>query len=136
MGGYRAYHKAVKAGLVVSGHDLSEGGLAVAVAESCIAGSIGACIDLDLIDESEFLSDQELLFSESSGRILVSVNPDLETGFLGYLKGVTTQKIGAVTSKNRLLVNGKAKKRLIDVSISELTDAFKNPLYPVLGMQV
>jgi phosphoribosylformylglycinamidine synthase len=133
---YRAYHEVVKAGLVVSGHDLSEGGLAVAVAESCIAGSIGACIDLGLTDESEFLSDQELLFSESSGRFLVSVNPDLETEFLGYMKGVRTQKIGKITSEKKLLVTGKAKKGLIDVSVSELTDAFKNPLCLVLGMKV
>jgi phosphoribosylformylglycinamidine synthase len=132
---YRAYHRAVKAGLVVSGHDLSEGGLAVAAAESCIAGNMGASIDIALTDESVFLKDHELLFSESSGRLLVSVNPDHETEFLECMEGAKAQKIGKVMSEKNLTVTGLNQNEIINVSVTTLSDAFRKPLYPVLGMK-
>jgi phosphoribosylformylglycinamidine synthase len=42
-----AVREAVRAGSLSSAHDICEGGLAVAVAECCLAGGLGACIDLD-----------------------------------------------------------------------------------------
>lgn len=61
----------IRQGLLESAHDLSEGGLAVALAESCIAGALGAEVRL----ESD-LSADALLFSESQSRMLVTVNSD------------------------------------------------------------
>ena len=68
---YRRLHAAIRAGLVQSCHDASEGGLAVALAELCIAGRLGATID--------HLPHDDLataLFAESSGRHVVEVRPD------------------------------------------------------------
>ncbi len=45
----RALHRAIRAGLVQSCHDCSEGGLGVALAEMCIAGRLGAEIELSSI---------------------------------------------------------------------------------------
>ena len=42
MNTMRALHKAIQAGLVQSCHDVSEGGIAIALAEMCIAGGLGA----------------------------------------------------------------------------------------------
>ena len=68
-------HAAMKLKQVRSCHDLSEGGLAVAVAEMCMAGGIGAEIDLGAIDHEPFPhaydEDATLLFSESCTRFLV-----------------------------------------------------------------
>jgi phosphoribosylformylglycinamidine synthase II len=132
---YRAYHMAVRAGLVVSGHDLSEGGLAVAAAESCIAGNKGARIDLGLVGESEFLADHELLFSESSGRLLVSVNHEREADFLDCMKGIEAQKIGTVISEKIFSVTDVDRTEIINVSVAALAEAFRKPLYTVLGMK-
>jgi phosphoribosylformylglycinamidine synthase II len=63
--------KAIRAGLVVAAHDLAEGGLAVALAESAIGGKIGATIEL----ASEQRLD-EVLFGEAASRILLEVAPD------------------------------------------------------------
>jgi len=57
--------------LLASAHDCSEGGLAVALAESCIAGGLGASVVLD--DELPAIAS---LYAESPSRILISVNPD------------------------------------------------------------
>ncbi|MCS7186760.1 MAG: phosphoribosylformylglycinamidine synthase subunit PurL, partial [Armatimonadota bacterium] len=67
----------IKRGLIKSAHDCSEGGLAVCLAECCIAGEVGAIIDLPInaweIEGSERFS--ALLFGESASRIVVTVSP-------------------------------------------------------------
>jgi len=62
--------EAIKKGLLSSAHDCSEGGLAIALAESCIKGERGAKIEI----ENKIRSDA-LLFGESQSRIIVSINP-------------------------------------------------------------
>jgi phosphoribosylformylglycinamidine synthase I len=66
----RALHRAIRAGLVEACHDVSEGGIAVAIAEMCIAGGIGAAIDIEHIGID---SDP---FVEGLTRFVVEVAPD------------------------------------------------------------
>lgn len=61
---------AIKKGLLSSAHDCSDGGLAIALAESCIKGEKGARIKI----EDKMRSDA-LLFGESQSRIIISINP-------------------------------------------------------------
>ena len=61
---------AIREGLVQSAHDLSDGGFAVALAESCISGEKGAVVNL----QTELRADITL-FSESQSRILLSAKP-------------------------------------------------------------
>jgi phosphoribosylformylglycinamidine synthase len=67
---YRRLHAAIRAGLVQSCHDLSEGGLAVALAELCISGRLGLTVDA-----LPHLDAATALFAESSGRLVVEVRP-------------------------------------------------------------
>ena len=67
---YRHLHAAMQAGLVAACHDVSEGGLAVALGEMCLAGRLGATIDVLPHDD---LSTS--LFSESLGRLVVEIEP-------------------------------------------------------------
>jgi len=55
----------IKNGLIESAHDVSEGGLAIAIAEMCVGNKIGATLDLNEGLESTFL------FSEEKPRILI-----------------------------------------------------------------
>src|SRR5439155_24695667 len=71
-------HQAIQRGLVRACHDLSEGGLAVAVAEMAFAGGVGA--DVTLEKDLPF-ADEVLLFSESATRFLVEVTPANATAF-------------------------------------------------------
>jgi phosphoribosylformylglycinamidine synthase len=76
----RVVRLAVQRGLLASAHDCSEGGIAVALAESCIAGGIGATVALD-----DGLPPAISLFSESQSRILVSVADTFVVAFLELL---------------------------------------------------
>jgi phosphoribosylformylglycinamidine synthase len=96
---------AIRAGLVQSAHDLSEGGLAVALAECCISGDLGANV--------EFASDLRTdiaLFSESQSRILLSVAAEhaAEVKRRMQARGVTCAEIGKVGGQELVIhVNGR-----------------------------
>ncbi|MGA0850061.1 MAG: AIR synthase-related protein, partial [Chthoniobacterales bacterium] len=67
---YRRIHRLMNDGLVESAHDVSEGGLAVTLAEMAIGGDLG--VDAQLADEDECTA----LFSESLGRIVLEVREE------------------------------------------------------------
>ncbi|MFC0213393.1 phosphoribosylformylglycinamidine synthase subunit PurL [Paenibacillus chartarius] len=101
----QAVLEAIRGGLVASAHDLSEGGLAVALAESCISGGIGATVAVD----SELRADVAL-FSESQSRIVLSAKPDKASALQKLLaeRGVPCREIGKVGgSQLTVTVNGK-----------------------------
>lgn len=143
---YRAYHIAVCRRLVASGHDLSDGGLAVALAESCIGGGFGADIDLVHVrcggncgtdrrtkSSAKTLSDVQMLFSESAGRFLVSVSQDNEKDFQALMVNLPCARIGEVTGDEGLVIRNGGKK-IASMKVSALSEAYRSPLYGVLGM--
>lgn len=85
---------AIEARLLSSAHDVSDGGLAVALAESCFAGGIGAAVD----PGSTSVRSDELWFGESPSRILVSLAPGNleEAKALASAQDVAFEVIGRV----------------------------------------
>ncbi|KAM3091086.1 phosphoribosylformylglycinamidine synthase subunit PurL [Phormidesmis sp. 146-35] len=82
----------IRQGWVRSAHDCSEGGLAVALAESCISSQHGAEVLLP-----EFTSRLDhLLFAEGGARIIVSVSPTHQSDWEASLQGTPWQKMGQV----------------------------------------
>jgi phosphoribosylformylglycinamidine synthase subunit PurL len=98
-------------GLVASGHDLSDGGLAVALAEACLATGAGATVTLPPGDPFT------LLFSESAARALIEVRPGAEEEFgaLCASSGVPAAVIGS-TGGQSLRLTG-----LFEIPLPELT---------------
>jgi len=110
---YRHLHKAMQNKLVRACHDLSEGGLAVALAEMCIGGRLGCKINLaatDLITA---------LFSESNGRLLVEVAPEQCAAFEAcFAQKDLLTKLGEVTAERKLIVNGDVLALTVDELVS------------------
>ncbi|MCM3042416.1 phosphoribosylformylglycinamidine synthase subunit PurL [Paenibacillus motobuensis] len=99
--------KAIQSGLVQSAHDLSEGGLAVALAESCISGGLGAGVELTASD----LRADIALFSESQSRILLSASPNQADELVQLIAqhGVPVRVIGRVEGGDLVVhANGAA----------------------------
>ena len=124
----RAVADAIAGGHVAACHDLSEGGLAVAVAEAAFAGRFGALLELAPMPcaeiESGFDPDAVRLFSESCTRFLVEVAPEAEAEFLAATDGVPCARIGEVTSNPVLEVRGLAGTSVIKVPVEDLRTAF------------
>ena len=65
----------IRNGLIKSAHDCSDGGLAVAIAECCIAGNMGAGIEFpDTVEAADGTRLDAILFGESASRIVISVD--------------------------------------------------------------
>jgi phosphoribosylformylglycinamidine synthase len=117
---YRLCHKAISEGLIRAAHDLSEGGLGVALAEMCLAGRLGASISLP----PSALSTFELLFSESNGRLLLEVSPENGASVEALFAGVPLARIGTVSGDGRLDVRGE-EGNVISLPLSDIERAWK-----------
>ena len=121
---FAAVHAAVTQGLVRACHDLSEGGLAVAAAEMCFAGGIGA----DLTALPGDLSDEAKLFSESPSRFLVEVKPERGAAFEACFAGLPLARVGSTVADARLRVAGANGEWLLWVKLAALKEAWQRPL--------
>lgn len=115
----------IQSGLVQSAHDLSEGGLAVALAESCISGKLGAEIAL----ESSGLRNDHLLFSESQSRILLSATAAQADALESKLAEhkVPARRIGNVTSAAQLQITVDGKQVLAE-EVSSLRQVWEDAI--------
>jgi phosphoribosylformylglycinamidine synthase len=129
MVGYKAVHAAIGKGLVLSAHDLSEGGLAVALAEMCFSGEFGALIDLDIVAQTgKIYSNEVLLFSESPSRVLLEVSKDNEAAFLKAAKGAALRRIGETIANPILKVRGLDGLVMMEEPLTALKAAWQNAL--------
>ncbi len=110
----RALHQAMRQGLVRACHDLSEGGLAVAAAEMCIAGRLGLNLNLNLN-----------LFAESSGRFLVEVAPQDVAAFELAMNGHPCTRLGNITSDHMLRVRDAHGNVMIQSNVDDLCRAWQ-----------
>jgi phosphoribosylformylglycinamidine synthase len=134
---FLAVHAAIRAGMVRSCHDLSEGGLAVALAEMAIAGALGAEIALgDVPRDGSAQDDAVLLFSESPTRFLLEVPADRTDELYKLLAGVPHAMIGQVLAAENsgsgrdatLVVRGLDGHSVIDAIVGDLKSAWQRPL--------
>jgi phosphoribosylformylglycinamidine synthase subunit PurL len=112
----------IRQGWVRSAHDSAEGGVAIALAESCISGQLGA--QLTVPHPSETLRWDEVLFGEGGARILVSVNPAHQTEWETYLTQVldsSWQHLGFVRGvSDPLELKTEDNLTLISASMEEI----------------
>jgi phosphoribosylformylglycinamidine synthase II len=80
-------HAASQEALIDSAHDLSEGGLAQALAEAVLRFGVGARVWLGDIIERDGVDASVALFSESAGRVIVSVPREDDVKFMGLCEG-------------------------------------------------
>ncbi|MEM7125906.1 MAG: phosphoribosylformylglycinamidine synthase subunit PurL [Chloroflexota bacterium] len=123
---YRAIHQAISQGVVQSCHDLSEGGLAVALAEMALAGRLGVSVNIQQGSTPD-LTATELLFSESNGRLLLEIRPEDVEAFHEVMNQVSVQKLGHVTSELVVEIISD-QKPLVSLSLDQIIQAWKRPI--------
>jgi phosphoribosylformylglycinamidine synthase len=123
---------AIAAGLVASAHDLSDGGLAVALAECCIASGLGAHIELPAAD----LRPDRLLFAEGGARVLVSVPPAATAAWQEALDravpAVPARCLGVVEAGTSLTL-AQAGATLLHLPIEALRSSYEQAIPRRLG---
>jgi phosphoribosylformylglycinamidine synthase subunit PurL len=125
-GSIRLMNECMRDGMVRSCHDLSDGGLGVAIAEMCIAGDIGAEIDVAPVGG---MPDLVRLFSESNTRWIVEIDKGREKEFIDRMT-VPIARIGRVGG-SELEIAGEGP--LISQPVDSLRKCWSEPLWKLLG---
>jgi len=121
--------EAIAKGLVVSCHDCSEGGLAVALAEMAFAAGLGIEADLRGLAKSPDCKRVDAqLFSESNSRFVVEVKPDNYDAFVKLMLNLPFGHIGKVTDNGRLVIKAEDGLVVIEQDVDTLKQAWKKPL--------
>jgi phosphoribosylformylglycinamidine synthase subunit PurSL len=134
---FRAVHVAIRRGLIRSCHDLSEGGLAVGLAEMALAGGLGARVSLrDVPREDDAAVDAVLLFAESPSRFLVEVPPQNYAALTDLMGQLPLGNLGTIVAGGgptgspspRLSIGGLDGAIVIDAPVSDLKESWQQPL--------
>jgi len=125
--------EAIRRGYVTAAHDCSKGGLAVSLAEMAIKGGLGLRVDLAYIPHTPSMRIDEILFSESSARFIVTTS-EVNTPkvlSLARRRGVPASKIGEVSSSNyTVAMNGKI---LFECSVESLRKSWQDAIPRLIG---
>jgi phosphoribosylformylglycinamidine synthase subunit PurL len=118
----------VRSHLIRAAHDCAEGGLAVALAECCIAGDVGAAVTL----KDPYRPDL-LLFGEAPSRIVIAFAPDKEAEVraMAQANGAPIAVIGR--AQGRSLAISSESTRLLDVPLPELGKAWRGGFLKVVS---
>jgi phosphoribosylformylglycinamidine (FGAM) synthase-like enzyme len=129
-----ALREMIRAGLVRSAHDCSEGGLAVALAESCFnpAGSLGAIIDLSAAARRRL---DEIMFNETQSRIVISTMPEKADAVLqlSRSRGVPAHRLGTIRGEHlEIVVAGETLRW----PVQEIHDDWFNAIANAVGAEL
>ncbi|MBX7209001.1 MAG: phosphoribosylformylglycinamidine synthase subunit PurL [Verrucomicrobiaceae bacterium] len=121
---YQKYHALVKQGAVLACHDISEGGLAVALAEMAFSGKAGLKIELENLPAKD-CTLAEIMFGETPGRLLLEIDPEnmeaaREAGCI-VIGETTGEKWLHITLRN---------STLIDSNVADLKPLWQGGLTP------
>jgi phosphoribosylformylglycinamidine synthase II len=114
-------------GLINSAHDISDGGLAVALAEACLMNrenQIGCEIDIKMSIRKDLA-----LFSESQSRIIISCGKDSTKEVIKEIdKSKVHYEIAGKVKGNKLIVND-----IIDIDIKTINESYFNTIQKIMG---
>lgn len=117
---FAALHKAISQKLVLACHDVSEGGVAAAVAEMAFAGGFGVTVDVPSATEAWW-------FSESPTRFVVEVASENAAAFEAAMAGAATTSLGSTNESATVLLKSNGQS-VIEAANTELKAAWQTPL--------
>jgi len=120
---YLKFGQAHEQGLIESSHDISDGGMAVALVESALGTGFGVAVDIALFED---LSDLAVLFSESHSRFIVSVKPENRAQFEAIM-GTEALLLGRVIHEPRIIIK-KQQQKIVDLSVEIVFNAWRDGL--------
>jgi phosphoribosylformylglycinamidine synthase len=124
---YRNLKDAVENELVASAHGIFRGGLAVHLAMVAMAGGLGVNVELARVPVKGVERDDILLFSESAGRFIVTIDPAHRDAFENLFKGKACACIGKITTEAEIVIKGMDNGTLVSASVRDLKSSWQKP---------
>ena len=124
---YRALGHAIDKELLASAHGIYRGGMGIHLALVAMGGNLGMEIDLGVVPKDQIDRNDVVLFSESAGRFIVTIDPEKKGVFEKNFKGLAFACIGTVTHQNHFVIKGIDGQILVDVPVNDLKAFWKKP---------
>ena len=121
---YQSFSKAINQELVASTQSVHRGGLGIALAKTAMGGRLGMEISLEKLRDIKMREDY-ILYSESQGRLVVTVNPEYASKFEKVMEGSRVVRIGKVRSDNQFIIRNE-KGTIIDTNVNEMLKSYKS----------
>lgn len=121
---YNAHSQAAKELLIESSHGVYRGGLGVHLALVSIAGNLGMEVDLGKVPTSSIDREDKILYSQSAGRLIVTVAPKNKDKFEKIMGENTYACVGKVTEENKFKVYGVDGDLIINEDVGNLRHAY------------
>jgi phosphoribosylformylglycinamidine synthase len=124
---YLALHRAIQQGLISSAHALTRGGLGVHLSLVALGGELGLEVRLEDVLCSNALTNSQILFSESAGRFIVTIDPEKQGAFEEIFGGLKFSQVGVVTESPILRIRDGDGTPIIEEEIAQLKDCWYRP---------
>ena len=124
---YRALQHAIEKELVASAHGIFRGGMGIHLAMVAMGGGLGMNVDLGRVPTDSMDRNDAILFSESAGRFIVTIDPNNRTLFEGLFKKLACACIGTVTNRTDLVIKGLDGTTLTNIPVQDLKAVWKKP---------
>ncbi|OGE88923.1 MAG: phosphoribosylformylglycinamidine synthase [Candidatus Doudnabacteria bacterium RIFCSPHIGHO2_01_FULL_50_67] len=121
---YSDFYKCVQKDLIASSISVGRGGLALALAKTALGGKLGSKVDLAALP-GQAASSQQRLFSESQGRLLVTINPKNQSEFEALMAGNSSALMGQVTDTDSIQIQN-GRQTVAKLSLAEAHKAYKS----------
>jgi phosphoribosylformylglycinamidine synthase len=121
---YLAFYRAVQKDLIASAISVGRGGLGIALSKTAIAGMLG--IDVSLKNLSGNVSRNDYaLFSESQGRIVVTINPKNKSRFENLMKGNAIKLVGKVSKNRKIVIKGLKENVIVNTTVEDALQSYR-----------
>jgi len=124
---YEKLAQAIQEGIIASAHGIYRGGLAVHLSLMVMASDLGIQVELKNVSPKMSLREDVLLFSESAGRFIVTIDPIHQKAFEVLFSDAAIYQVGKVMNDRNLTIIGNNNEKIITLPISSLRDAWKKP---------
>jgi phosphoribosylformylglycinamidine synthase len=124
---YLALSRAIAKGLVASAHGIYRGGLGVHLAMVAMGGHLGMQIELDRVAVVDLDRNDQVMFSESAGRFVVTIDPQNRDAFENLFETSTCACIGTVTATPQFEIKGLDQETIVSLTVKDLQVAWKKP---------
>ncbi len=121
---YQAFYQGIQKNLIASSISLKQGGLGVALVKKAIGGMLGITIDLKQIC-TNVNRDDIALYSESQGRILVTIAAENKTAFEKIFEENSFALVGKVTKEPHIIIKGLQGHKIINLELDEAVKTYR-----------
>ena len=121
---YKSFSEAVNQELVASAQSIHRGGLGVALAKTAMGGRLGMGIFLEKLEGNE-MRDDYTLYSESQGRLVVTINPEYDSQFENVMGENIITKVGVIRDDNRFVISGR-EGIVVYTNVNEMLNSYKS----------